>query len=144
MRIEERRRKLQREIRRIYRVLKTHDIDIEMRWLFMERNLHGDYDADHRGSSRIRIDPYKEMVGTLVHEIYHHLEPRIPHRRVYELERFIVWNASPRQLQHLFGYLVLRWRMTLTDKRPRRAMPPCPLCGRRLPRVPGAKAATTA
>ena len=137
MRTEERKRKLRREMRRIYRVLKTHDIDIEMRWLFEERDLRGDYDADHRGNGQIRIDPYKEMVGTLVHEIYHHLEPRAPHSRVNALENLIVRSASPRQLMNLFGYLVFRWRMTLTDRRKGRPMPPCPLCGRKLPRVPG-------
>lgn len=142
MRAAERKRKLRREMRRIYRVLKTHDVDVEMRWLFEERNLHGDYDAGHHGNGRIRIDPYKEMVGTLVHEVFHHLEPRAPHRRVYALEQFIVRHASPKQLMHLFGYLVLRWRITLTDRRPRRPMPPCPLCGRRLPRVPGSRSDT--
>lgn len=143
MRVVERKRKLRREMRRIYRVLKTHDIDIEIRWLFGERDLHGDYDVDHSGNGRIRIDPYKGMVGTLVHEIYHHLEPRAPHRRVSGLEHLIVRHASPKQLMRLFGYLVLRWRVTLTDRRPRRSMPPCPFCGRRLPRVPGSRSGST-
>lgn len=139
MRVAERKRKLQREMRRIYRVLKTHGIDVEMRWLFEERDLYGDYDVDRHGNGQIRIDPFKEMVGTLVHEIYHHLEPKARHTRIVALEDFIIRSASPRQLLHLFGYLVLRWRMTLTDRRPHRAMPLCPLCGRRLPRVPGSR-----
>lgn len=138
MRVTERKRKLQREMRRIYRVLKTHDIDVEMRWLFDQRDLYGDYGVSRHGNGHIRIDPYKLMVGTLVHEIYHHLEPRSAHRRVYALEQFIIRSASPRQLLNLFGYLVLRWRMTLTDRGSKRGMPPCPFCGRKLPRVPGA------
>lgn len=125
-------------MRRIYHVLKTHPIDLELRWLFQDRNLHGDYDV-RRGNGHIRIDPFKMMVSTLIHEVYHHLEPNAPHTRIYALEEFVIRSASPRQLVNLFGYLVFHWRLTHTDRRTRngKPMPPCPLCGRRLPRVAG-------
>lgn len=136
MRKEERQRKLRRELRRIYQVLRSHPIDLELRWLFEDRSLYGDY--QRRGENgHIRIDPFKEMVSTLIHEVYHHLEPRVRHAKIYALEDFIVRSASPRQLKNLFGYLVLHWRVTHTDRRKKRVMPPCPLCGRKLPRVPG-------
>lgn len=136
MRASERKKKLQRELRRVYRVLKAHPIILELRWLFDDRNLRGDY--ERRGENGyIRIDPFKMMVSTLVHEVYHHLEPKARHAKIYALEDFIIRSATPRQLKNLFGYLVLHWRVTHTDRRKKRAMPPCPLCGRKLPRVPG-------
>lgn len=136
MRAAERERKLRREMRRIYRVLRATSIILELRWLFDDREQWGDY--ERRGSNgRIRIDPFKMMVSTLVHEVYHHLEPKARHTQINVLEDFIIRSASSRQLKNLFGYLVLHWRMTHTDRRKKRAMPPCPLCGRKLPRVPG-------
>ena len=136
MRRTERQRKLRCEMRRIYRVLKAHPIELELRWLFEQWNLHGDYQL-REGNGHIRIDPFKMMVSTLIHEVYHHLEPDARHARIYALEEFVMRSASPRQLVNLFGYLVLHWHVTHTDRRKGKRMPSCPLCGRRLPRVAG-------
>ena len=141
MRKIEREQKLRREMRRIYRALRTHGLTIEMRWLFEDRRQSGSYSNDGT-NGQIRIDPYKEMIGTLVHEIYHHIEPKMPHRRVYANEFFIIQHATPRQLKNLLGYIVLHWRMALTDQRAGRHMPRCPFCSRRLQRVPGGESKT--
>lgn len=141
MRTIEREQKLRREMRRLYRALRTHGLTIEMSWLFADRTQQGEYAGDGR-NGRIRIDPYKNMIGTFIHEVYHHLELDMPHRRVYANEDFIIRHATPRQLKNLLGYLVLHWRIALTDQRGGRRMPRCPFCSRRLQRVPGGESRT--
>lgn len=135
MRTRERKRRerIRRELRRVLRALRTHDLEIEVGWMFDDREILGEYEGDGE-NGRIRIDPWKDMADTIVHEVLHHLETATPHRRIHRRAAYVVRYATPRQLRTLLGYAIFRWIATLSDRR--RAMPPCPMCGRKLRRFP--------
>jgi hypothetical protein len=118
-------------------------IDLTFRWLFSSRGLYGFYyeKAHESKNDRIHVDPFKMMVATFVHEVFHHLEPKAPHARIDVLEDLIVWYASPRQMKNLFQRLIHYWRLTSVERRGRHAASPCPLCGQWFPRAPRKRSA---
>ena len=137
MRAEERKRQAGREIRRIYRALRRHGVEIELRWLFRFPAVHGECTWRKGAMDYISVDPFRLFVGTFVHEVLHHLEgPRALHHRINELEDLIMLHASPRQLRNLFAYFVRYWRTSLADRRQRRTPSSCPLCGRKFRHAP--------
>lgn len=122
---------VRKELRRMYRALHSDKLHIDVGWLFRDRRLYGLYvgDGDH---GQICVDPWKEFAGTIAHEVFHHLEPDASDRSIVAREKRIIRNASPDQLKRLLDLFLMRWRMTLADRR--RRMPRCGLCGQQISR----------
>lgn len=120
-----------RELRRIHAVVRSHDVAVIFRWFHGDRHLYGTYHGSRTYLwVRVDMDPWKEIVGTFVHEMLHHIHPEWSEVEVSRFERRVLRHASPAQLRRLLARCLALWQMTLIRRRRGKRTPPCPLCGK--------------
>lgn len=125
---------LGQEMRRLYRAMRNDALRVEVGW-FRHSHLEGSYVAGGgTGTARIRVNPFWNLVSVVVHELYHHLEPRLAEERVRAFELFIANAMSLGQQQRIFRHFRQLWFATVAEQRRRgKHTHPCPLCGQALP-----------
>lgn len=120
----------QREMRRLYRALREGSFDLELGWT--DADVRGKFTPTRRG--RIRINPFLFVIDTLIHELYHYLDPRAGEQAVRDQEHAVFWEMTTAQRRTMFQHLQRRWLETMARYRARgRRVSPCPFCGQELP-----------
>lgn len=88
---------------KIYKFLKENPDNITIS-KFKARNLEGLYDPD---TCLITLDPRKELLPTLIHELIHHWHDDWDEKRVVKEEHKVVRSLSLSQMKHIIKFLAV-------------------------------------